>query len=269
MSDPRDPGARYRELAREEPPAHVDAAILAASRRAVGARPGAPRWFVPVSVAAVLVLGIGVALRMQVEQPGIETLSPRSEYSMPETPPDEPATADARDAVTPTQRAPAAAAVPAAPEPAVRALKAEAGVARSSPPAPLPAAREAAPATAPPTAAVATATPAPLPVAPAAPAPPPVAPAAPSIAPATPAASASALRAPAPQATPEPARAEARESRTAIAGKPVTPEAELQRIARLREQGRHDEADKALAEFRRRFPGHRIDDAAWERVRPR
>jgi len=37
-----------------------------------------------------------------------------------------------------------------------------------------------------------------------------------------------------------------------------SPEAALERIAELRRQGRHDEADKALAEFRRRFPDYRI-----------
>src|SRR5687768_18515520 len=88
MSDPGRIPERYRELAVEAPPAALDAAILAASRRAVGARPGrAQRWFAPVSVAAVLVLGIGVALRMQVEQPGIETSAPQSEYPVPSAEP--------------------------------------------------------------------------------------------------------------------------------------------------------------------------------------
>lgn len=49
----------------------------------------------------------------------------------------------------------------------------------------------------------------------------------------------------------------------------LMPEAELERIAKLREAGRNDEADKALAEFHRRFPQHRIPDAMWERVKPR
>src|SRR5882762_9105793 len=35
-------------------------------------------------------------------------------------------------------------------------------------------------------------------------------------------------------------------------------EAALERIAELRRQGKHDEADKALAEFRRRYPDYRI-----------
>src|SRR5882762_9931705 len=37
-----------------------------------------------------------------------------------------------------------------------------------------------------------------------------------------------------------------------------SPEAALERIAELRRQGKHDEADKALAEFRRRYPDYRI-----------
>src|SRR5688572_16134626 len=81
---------RYRELAREEPGAELDSAILAASRRAVGAGPRArkPNWMVPASIAAVLVLGIGVSLRMQLEQPGVETSVPSSssnEYPVPES----------------------------------------------------------------------------------------------------------------------------------------------------------------------------------------
>lgn len=36
-----------------------------------------------------------------------------------------------------------------------------------------------------------------------------------------------------------------------------------------REAGRHEEADKALEEFGRRYPDYRIADAMWERVRPR
>src|SRR6188768_926060 len=92
MTEPGDPVARrYRELAREEPGASLDDAILAASRRAAGARPGgkrtgAARWMGPVSIAAVLVLGIGVSLRMQLEKPGIETSMPTQssgEYPVP------------------------------------------------------------------------------------------------------------------------------------------------------------------------------------------
>jgi hypothetical protein len=50
---------------------------------------------------------------------------------------------------------------------------------------------------------------------------------------------------------------------------PLDPAQELERIAKLREEGRHEDADKALDEFRRRHPSYRIPDAMWERVRAR
>jgi hypothetical protein len=46
----------------------------------------------------------------------------------------------------------------------------------------------------------------------------------------------------------------------------VSPEQWLQGIADLRRQGRHDEADKALAEFRRAYPDYRIAEAMLEKV---
>ena len=48
-----------------------------------------------------------------------------------------------------------------------------------------------------------------------------------------------------------------------------TPERELEGIAQLRGQGRHDEADKALAEFRKRYPEYRIPEAMRERLERR
>lgn len=61
--------ARLRaEDAGEQPPAHLDDAILAASRRAVSARPvplggsGFRRWRMPLAAAAVVVLATSVAL---------------------------------------------------------------------------------------------------------------------------------------------------------------------------------------------------------------
>ncbi|MDH3320593.1 MAG: hypothetical protein OEO84_13010, partial [Betaproteobacteria bacterium] len=47
----------------EEPPPALDAAILAAARRRRS------RWAVPVSIAAVVVLAVGVTLRVQLEAP--------------------------------------------------------------------------------------------------------------------------------------------------------------------------------------------------------
>src|SRR6267143_1202204 len=45
-----------------------------------------------------------------------------------------------------------------------------------------------------------------------------------------------------------------------------SPEAALERIAELRRQGKHDEADKALAEFRRRYPDYRIAEEMLKNV---
>ena len=59
--DQRVSGA-YRGLGREEPPPQLDTAILAASVRRRS------RWAVPVSVAAVVVLAVGVTLRVQMEE---------------------------------------------------------------------------------------------------------------------------------------------------------------------------------------------------------
>lgn len=66
MTDPeRDArvSERYRALGREQPPRALDEAILAAARRR------RRRWAVPVSIAAVIVLAVGVTLRVQLEQP--------------------------------------------------------------------------------------------------------------------------------------------------------------------------------------------------------
>ena len=48
-----------------------------------------------------------------------------------------------------------------------------------------------------------------------------------------------------------------------------SPEQELERIAVLRAQGRHEEADRALAEFRKRYPDFRIPEATLQRVERR
>jgi hypothetical protein len=46
----------------------------------------------------------------------------------------------------------------------------------------------------------------------------------------------------------------------------VTPERELERIAELRRQGRDEEADKALADFRKRYPDYRMAEAMRQKV---
>jgi ribonuclease E len=295
---------RYREGARDEPPAHVDAAILAASRRAVGAGPRARKsnWMVPTSIAAVLVLGIGVSLRMQMEKPGIETSTPggSAEYPLPsaEPPPPAPARAEpladrGRDASVESQDA------SRKPDAALKqraAVPAEEGK-REAPKA---LAKEQAPRAETPTAKLSAADSlrkdepnpfgeAPVAMQPAVPASPPAValslpaatPAPPAPAPAQPKAFAQAEQAaPVPQAAPAPAMrakrealandsAGPRESRALAAVADPDPVRELERIARLREAGRHPEADRALEEFRRRHADFRIPDATWQRVKPR
>ena len=276
MAEPGDDelSRRYRALAREEPAAQIDAAILAASRRAVGARPGgARRWAGPVSIAAVLVLGIGVTLRMQQERPGIETSAPMSEYQMPEARP-EPRQLDADTAklAAPTP-VPAPLAKQATPKPVRVAPQSRlADAAPAAPPAPAP--------TAPPPAAATMAVPPAQSIAPRA-----------TTVPAPPAAAALSRRDPAPEQTSRDAIAErgardasgeaavaprakreagrANEARALGAAQSESPADMLERIAKLRGEARHAEADKALEEFRGRYPEYRIPENTWERVRPR
>ena len=74
-SEERDPALDrlYREAAAESPPAHLDAAILAAARREVGARPrvlaqGLRRWHVPVSIAAVVIVSVSLVILVRDEE---------------------------------------------------------------------------------------------------------------------------------------------------------------------------------------------------------
>ncbi len=54
------------------------------------------------------------------------------------------------------------------------------------------------------------------------------------------------------------------QARAKVAEEP--PEKWLERIAQLRQEGKHDEADKALAEFRKRYPDYKIPEAMREKV---
>lgn len=67
MSDDSRISQRYRDLPREEPPRHADDAILAAARRAVV--PRRSRWYVPVAAAAVILLAVAVTLHVERERP--------------------------------------------------------------------------------------------------------------------------------------------------------------------------------------------------------
>src|SRR5712691_4993319 len=203
MTDERDPkvSQRYRELGREEPPGELDAAILAASRRAAETRlaplvppTGRRRWYFPVAAAAIITLAVAVTVHMERSQPDAEDIAP---------PP------------------PAATPVPAAPE-----LRKEAAAARleqsPSKPRAADAMQERRSA---------------------------------DVQPESRVRSAESAQAPA-------ARRDAQSGAPARllgqVAKAESPEAALERIAELRRQGKHDEADKALAEFRHRYPDYRI-----------
>jgi hypothetical protein len=263
MADPRSDrvASAYRELPGEGPPPALDAAIQAAARRAVGARPGgARRWQVPVSIAAVLALAIGVSLQVEREKPvvvdGTPVSSGSAEYPVPQAAPEKeepPAREESR--ALQKQAAPAPEAKRVAHEPP----RVDAPLPPRAEPRPSPAAAESlavpAPATPPAAPAAATFAPAPANVA----APPAAAGAA---------ASADAVRA-APQAAKRAKGELAREAtiqEKSMANVLETPERRLERIADLRVKGLHDEADRALAEFRRAYPDYRISEELLRRV---
>ena len=243
MADDDDISRRYRELPREEPPRHLDDAILAAARRAVHTRPaplvvptGRQRWYFPLAAAAIIVLAVAVTMHMEREQPAEELMSTPS------------APAAAAPAVVPPPREMARNEQPEKPK-AERKRKAESADSREL--------RDQAPVAPPPE----------LQKAPE-PAPPPAAPP-----PAHDAVGKIAQSAPAPapaakaerRVVPEGARAAPALSAFAM----QSPEQWLQGIADLRKQGRHEEADKELAEFRKRHPGYEIPPAMRERVERR
>lgn len=222
---------RYRELARPEPPAAIDAAILAASRRALAKPPARRHWVTPVAAAAVIVLALGVTLRMQREEPDAQRIAPATERQVQPTP-SAPAPVQP---VSPEITAPTRSERPGVTKPPVvkRAVPApNENIAAPQPPAaddrassatvsPMMAPglkREAAPAAA--------------------------------GAPASPAA---------------PARPLIQLQRSSGDGLG----AELEEIARLRAAGRDTEANAALEEFRRKHPDYSIPAEIWERVRPR
>ena len=299
---------RYRDLGAEEPPRALDEAILASARRAVAPR-STQRWAMPVSIAAVLVLAVGVTLRMQQEQPGIEMSAP-NEYSVPAPstepsvppPPAKPPADKALAAQAPAATAPEEvrqrpmqdsrrdAQVRQEKLPAEKMLAKDAMLEKPSSPAPPIQAKtdevstgkitvdeaarpQVAPRTEPKAFADAVAPPPASNVA---------APAASATARdkvATPAPGAAAREsasvapppAAAPMSPPAPALRAKREAQgiAAPAAKETPIERELERIARLRRDGRHAEADEALEKFRRENPSYRIPDAMWEQVKPR
>ncbi len=79
----------YRETGREEPPAHLDAAILAQAKAAVGTHRRKPRWFMPLSLAATVVLSVGVVLLMSRE--GVTPVPMETPSPTPDVPVSKPA----------------------------------------------------------------------------------------------------------------------------------------------------------------------------------
>lgn len=261
---------RYRALPREEPPRALDDTILAASRRAVAMPPASRSWAGPVSIAAVLVLAFGVTLEMQREEPGIE----HKETAKP-TPPAAPTVSSAPSTLGATADRLVPESVPIAGKQAALELRRESPPPRKIPPG----TKEAAPlakeadrlpeafATSPPQAqSMPAAGPAPMETARDA-----------NVAtmPAAPPPASAAMAAPRAKtmANSSGAKAEMAEMADAAPARtlapPSEPERELERIAKLRDEGRNAEADKALEEFRRKLPAFRIPDAMWPRVKPR
>ena len=256
--------SRYRELGAEEPPRALDDAILAAARREAGARPGSPgraapqRWYASVAAAAVLVLAVAVTVHLQSERPDIAEPAPRAKQ------------ASTLPAAAPQRAEVAKEAVKDAAE---QMLPKSADMARRSEPEPFPAKEErvmaerrtqAAPQAAAPASASSD-----------------VLSSRSDEARGSASSVASAIArqaedrasreaealARAPQAAPVPAMAKRAPAQANLPAD--TPERELERVAELRLQGRHDEADKALAEFRKRYPDFKISEAMRERVERR
>lgn len=233
MAEPedRDLSARYRALPEASPPAALDAAILDAARRDVRMRraSGLRRWTLPVSLAAVVMLSVLVTLRIENERPDVAALRESTGLA---TPAEEKA---------------------AEPGPAPRLGKAseKGSDPISALPAPAPARRDEAENMEKKSDAVA---------APAAPAPESGMRAAPE--------AASAARAPV-EAPAYRDRADANRAKSEVRmqeAAPESPRAWLERIARLRREGRIEEADKALEAFRKRHPDFEIPEALREAV---
>ena len=252
MSDEKKISERYRELPREEPPRALDDAILAASRRAVDARPaplvvptGRRRWYFPVAAAAIIVLAVAVTVHVEREQPGEDVVVAV-----------EPAKEVLREEAPPVAQAPAA----EAPAAAQGARKAERAPERLYVPDPKPPSAPA-PAAAPPSEQQ-----------------PRALGRAQESASADRAEKTDALAKRADEANARLRQSEAARERgevMASAAAPAsrfaraTPEQWLLAIDDLKRQGKHDEAERELAEFRKRYPNHRIPEAISEKFEKR
>ena len=246
MSDERKVSERYRSLSREEPPRHLDDAILAAARRAAGTRPaplvvptGRQRWYFPLAAAAIIVLAVAVTTHVEREQP-----DPEAQVLAPASAPE----ASKEEAAKPQVFAPDPKPTPSPPADERTASEQKAfNHQRRAEPKPAPSQKQAAPES---RERGARRDAAPL----------------------------ADLQKAAPARESGRADAQARAAQPAAVGalsgaiatdRLVSPEQALQGIADLRRQGRHEEADKALAEFRKRYPDYRISAEMLEKVEKR
>ena len=209
--------ARYRELAREEPPRHVDDAILAAARRATASRPaplvapsGRRRWYVPVAAAAIIVLAVAVTVHVERQQPDFEVAEQQA--APVQTPVTEPAPKRDSSAPTELQKSQTSSSQPAAPAP--KSAEPLAGLRESQRSDTAPSAAQARP-------------------------------------------EARAMR------------SERGAEQKLIGLAAASPEQWLQGIVDLKRQGRDEEAEKQLGDFRKRYPDYRIPEAIAEKFEKR
>ena len=248
MADERDAklSQHYRDLEPLEPPAELDRRILAAAREPRGAHAplvvpaGRHRWYYSLAAAAVLVFAVAITLHVEREKPDPEITAT--------APP--PQTQERRGSITQ--------------EPKPQAAPAESKRADVAPPAE--------PAPSKPAAAQESPSSGPAldysrlekPVAPAA------KPAAKAEAKAEPLLRSEVREESSVVARSAPAQADLGAAAAArVAPPPEKPERWLERIAELRSRGRHADADRELAEFRRVYPNYRLTEVMRERVEGR
>lgn len=233
MTEPQDPqlSQHYRDLEPLEPPGELDQAILAAGRRA---SPRRRRWYYSLAAAAVLVFAVALTLQIERERPDSESASQDGAARLR-------LSRELRGEIKPAdpraESKPAKVAPPAVADAATSASPPDSRMASARPTrrADAVSARQSS------TAEASASSPSEPPV---------------ELRRETAIGSQYAATPPAARSA---APAAARES----------PEKWLERIAEMRSRGRHAEADKELAEFRRAYPNFALSDVMRERVEGR